>query len=87
MNAPYGSGCAFWLKLHWPLCGPEWYLGAMEENTTTAWPLPLAPQKTPLLWRPTTLYQVLTVPVCLQGVFLITSRLTTPDKAAGNLAE
>ena len=36
----------------------EWYLGAMEENTTTAWPLPLAPQKTPLLWRPTTLYQL-----------------------------
>jgi hypothetical protein len=62
-QAPYGSGCAFWLKLHWPLLGPEVYLGAMAENTTTTWPLPRAPQKTPLLWLPTTLVQVLIVKV------------------------
>ena len=61
IQAPYGFGCAFWLKLHWPLFGPEAYLGAMAENTTTAWPPPRAPQKTPLLWRPSTLYQVLIV--------------------------
>ncbi len=26
-TAPFASSGAFWLVLHWPLCGPDLYLG------------------------------------------------------------
>ena len=36
------------------------HLGAMDENTTTARPLPWAFRNAPLLWLPSTWYEVLT---------------------------
>ena len=52
-TAPFASSGAFGLVLHWPLCGPDLYLGTYPAPETFTAPGTWVQANLPVLWLPT----------------------------------